>query len=175
MAESAGAKLWVMRGTFVLLALAILFWQLMPFSTVPHNWAGPDLLLVMMMLWVLRRPDYAPIPLVAGLMLLADFLLSRPPGLMAVVTVLVSENLRRRAMTGTEMPFSVEWLTASAGMAAIVISTRILTAIFLLEQPSLGLTLIQLIMSIAVYPLVAGLLGVLLGLRQTRFREGEAS
>jgi len=175
MAETSSAKPWFMRATFVVLALAILFWQLMPLSTVPHNWTGPDLLLTIIMVWVLRRPDYAPVLLIAALMLLADFLLSRPPGLMALVAVLVSENLRRRAMTGAEMAFSVEWLTACAGMAAIVLGTRVFTAIFLLEQPSLGLTLIQLIISMAVYPLVSGLSALLFGVRQTRFREGEAS
>lgn len=175
MAEASGAKPWIMRATFTVLALAILFWQLMPLSMVPHNWTGPDLLLVMVMVWVLRRPDYTPVVLIAGVMLFADFMLSRPPGLMAAVAVLVSENLRRRAMTGAEMPFSVEWLTACAGMAAIVLGTRVLTAVFVLEQPSLGLTLIQLIVSFATYPLVAALSAFLLGVRQTRFREGEAS
>ncbi len=175
MAETSGTKPWVMRAAFALLAMAILYWQLLPLSTVPHNWTGPDLLLVLLMVWVLRRPDYAPIALVAGVMLFADFVLSRPPGLMAAVAVLVSENLRRRTMASAEMPFAIEWLTACAGMLAIVLATRVLTAVFVLQQPSLGLSLIQLIISFATYPIVAGMCSLLLGLRKARFREGEAS
>ncbi|CUJ01283.1 hypothetical protein [Cognatishimia activa] len=173
MAETSGAKPWIMRITFAVLALGILYWQLMPLNTVPSNFAGPDLLLVLMMVWVLRRPDYAPVYLIAGLMLLADFLLSRPPGLMAALTVIVTENLRRRSMTGVEMQFSMEWLTAAAGLAAIVIGNRVLLSIFLLDQSSLGLTLIQLISSFVIYPIVASGFGLLMGIRQTRFREGD--
>ena len=173
MAETSGTKPWIMRLTFAMFAVGILYWQLMPLNTVPSTFAGPDLLLVLMMVWVLRRPDYAPVYLIAGLMLLADFLLSRPPGLMAALTVIVTENLRRRSMTGVEMQFSVEWLTAATGLAAIVIGNRVLLSIFLLDQSSLGLTLIQLISSFFVYPVVAGVFGLLMGIRQTRFREGE--
>ncbi|SHH32697.1 hypothetical protein [Cognatishimia maritima] len=175
MAETPGARHWIMRSAFVALALAILFWQLLPLSTVPRNWTGPDFLLVTVMAWVLRRPDYAPVFAVAAIMLLADFVLGRPPGLMAGVTVFACEKLRKRVLTSAEMAFPVEWLTAATAMALIIISTRVITAIFLLPQPSLGLTLIQLIMCILAYPLVAALCAVLLGIRKTRFREGEAT
>lgn len=173
MAESSGAKPWAMRAAFVGMAFLILYWQFLPFSTAPRNWAGPDLILVLVTVWVLRRPDYTTVSLVGGVMLIADFLLARPPGLMAAITVLVTENLRKRAMTGAEMPLSVEWLIAAAGMSAIVIANRILTSVFLLDQTSLGLSLIQLLASIFVYPVVAGFLGIALGLRKTRFRESE--
>lgn len=173
MAETNSAKPWIMRSTFALIAVVLLFWALLPLNTVPHGWAGPDLLMVLTMVWVLRRPDYVPTLLIAGIVLLADFLLGRPPGLMAAITVLVCENLRRRAMVSSEMVFSVEWLTAAAGLTAIVIANRLMTGLFILDQNSLTLTLMQLVTSIAVYPLVAGLCALFLGIRQTRFREGE--
>lgn len=174
MADVTGTKSWLMRATFLAFAMGILYWQLLPLSTVPSSWTGPDFLLVLMMVWVLRRPDYAPILLVAAIALLADFILSRPPGLMAALTVLVCENLRRRALYGVEMPFAVEWLTAAAAMTIIVVGNRVLTAVFVLDQTSLGLSLIQLIMSFIAYPIVAGFFALFLGLRKIRFREGDA-
>lgn len=173
MAETNSAKPWFMRSTYALLAMALMFWAMLPLNTVPLGWAGPDLLLTLTLAWVLRRPDYVPILLIAGILLLADFLLGRPPGLMAAVTVLVCENLRRRALNASEMAFSVEWLTAAAGLAAIVLGNRILSGIFILDQNSLPLTLMQLLASIAAYPLIAGFCALFLGVRQTRFREGD--
>ncbi|MFY0596803.1 MAG: rod shape-determining protein MreD [Cognatishimia sp.] len=175
MAETSTAKPWILRASFAALALSILYWQLLPLNTVPSNWTGPDFLLVLTMVWVLRRPDYVPVLLIAALMLLADFLLSRPPGLLAALTVIVTENLRKRTLNGIDITFSVEWLTAAAGLTAIVIGNRVLVSIFVLDQASLGLTLIQLLVSILAYPLVVGCSAPFLGLRKIRFREGEAT
>lgn len=166
MSENLTTRLWMMRTGFVALCLLVIFWQLLPMETTPRRWAGPDFLLVLATLWVLRRPDFAPGPFIAGIMLLADFLFLRPPGLMALATYLVCENLRNRAVGIRDMPFSVEWLTAAGGMSVIVLGNRILMAIFMVDLPSLGLTLIQLIMSILAYPLAAILLFVVMGLRK---------
>ena len=73
MSENLTTRLWLMRAAFVALALLVIFWQLLPMETVPRRFTGPDMLLVMCVLWVLRRPDYAPPVAIAGVMLLADF------------------------------------------------------------------------------------------------------
>lgn len=166
MSENLTTRLWLMRGAFVALSLVVIFWQLLPMETVPRRFTGPDMMVVMCVLWVLRRPDYAPPLAIAGVMLLADFVFLRPPGLLALTTYLVCENLRARATSVRDMPFSVEWLTAAGGMTAIVLGNRLLEALFLLDHASLGLTLIQLIMSVLSYPLVAILLFVFVGLRK---------
>lgn len=166
MSENLTTRLWLMRAGFVALSLVVIFWQLLPMETVPRRFTGPDLLMVLCVLWVLRRPDFAPPVVIAGVTLLADFIFLRPPGLMALVTYLVCENLRGRSISVRDMPFGVEWLTAAGGMTAIVLGNRVLEAIFVLDHPSLGLTLIQLIMSVLAYPLVAILLFVFIGLRK---------
>jgi rod shape-determining protein MreD len=166
MSENLTTRLWLMRAGFVALSLVVIFWQLLPMETVPRRFTGPDLLMVLCVLWVLRRPDFAPPVVIAGVVLLADFIFLRPPGLMALVTYLVCENLRGRSISVRDMPFGVEWLTAAGGMTAIVLGNRVLEAIFILDHPSLGLTLIQLIMSVLAYPLVAILLFVFIGLRK---------
>ncbi|MGH1464297.1 MAG: rod shape-determining protein MreD [Cognatishimia sp.] len=171
MADNAETRLWIMRLTFAAICLTIMYWQLLPLETVPRRWTGPDLLMTLCCVWVLRRPIYVPVLLIAATLLLADFLFQRPPGLMAAVVVLVTENLRRRSQTMLDIPFSVEWLTAAGAMVAIVLGNRILSAIFFLDQTSLGLSLIQLIMSVLAYPIVAFFCYVFLGLRKTTPRE----
>lgn len=166
MVEQSGAKFTLMRSAFVAIALLSIYWQLLPLNTVPTTFTGPDLLLVLCTAWVLRRPEYAPIYLIAAVMLLADFLFLRAPGLFAAITVFACENLRRRALTNPDMHFTVEWLTAAGAMTAIVLANRVFSAMFVIDQTSLGLTLIQLIMSIIAYPLVVGFCALFLGLRK---------
>ncbi len=166
MAEQNETRTWFMRTAFFVLAVFVLYWQLLPLETTPRRWTGPDLLLVLSCVWVLRRPDYAPVFLIACILLLADFLLGRPPGLLAAVVVLVTENLRRRSFTMRDMPFGVEWLTAGGALCAMIIGNRVLNAIFFVEQPSLGLSLIQLIMSVLCYPLVVLFCVVFLRIRR---------
>jgi rod shape-determining protein MreD len=45
MNDQSQTRLWLMRAAFVLLALLILFFHLLPLDTTPSRWAGPDLVL----------------------------------------------------------------------------------------------------------------------------------
>ena len=58
-------QLWGMRATFIVAALVILFFHLLPLDPAPSRWAGPDVLVAMVLAWAVRRPDYVPILLVA--------------------------------------------------------------------------------------------------------------
>lgn len=171
MSESASTKSWLMPAIFALMAMLIMYWQLLPLDMVPRSFPGPDLLLVLCTVWMLRRPDYVPVLLIAAILLLADFLFLRPPGLMTVIVILVCENLRRRARNDPDMIFSMEWLTAAGALAAIILINRLVNAIFLIDQPPLGPVLIQLIVSILAYPFLAGLCVLFLGLRRIRPHE----
>lgn len=173
MSNSPNTYIWLMRACFAFICIAVMFWQLMPLETLPRRWAGPDLLLVLCLLWVQRRPDYAPALLVASIMLLADFIYQRPPGLYAAIILIVSENLRRRARMSRDMSITAEWLTAAGAMAVIVLANRFFMALFVLDQGSLALTFSQLLMSVLVYPVAAAAMVVLFGLRHISPSERE--
>lgn len=166
MAEQTNTRLWLMRLAFVVSALLTMYWQLLPLQTTPRGWAGPDVLVLLCVSWVLRRPEYAPAILIAGLVLLADLVFLRAPGLFAMVVLLVCENLRKRSEKMRDMPFSVEWLTAAAALATITIIHRVLASAFVVDQAPLGLALMQLIANVVAYPLVAFTCYLLLGLRK---------
>ena len=62
MASGLVSRKWVMRLTFAVLCLAILFLQLLPLETTPRRWAGPDWLVVLTVAWAARHPAvFAPI------------------------------------------------------------------------------------------------------------------
>ncbi len=167
MAERSATHIWLLRSVFAGLCLMLIYLQILPLETVPRRWAGPDLLVVVVILWTLRRPQSAPLPIIAGVMLLADFLLLRPPGLFAALTVVTCEGLRRRAHALRDMPFALEWVTAAIAILALGIGNRVVLSIFLVDQASLGLTLIQLIMSMLSYPIVVLVAWAFLGLRKS--------
>ena len=160
------SSVWWMRGLYVLLTLAILFWSLLPLSTMPSSWAGPDVLIALTFAWALRRPDFVPVLLIALVALLADFLLHRPPGLMAFLVVLGAEQLKTRAIGLRDASFAGEWAAAGIVVIAVFVLNRVILGLLVIDQAPLGLTLSQMLATIAIYPLVVLLSHLILGVRK---------
>jgi len=160
------SSLWWKRGLFVLLALTILFGNLLPLSTVPSNWAGPDLLIALTFAWALRRPEFVPVLLIAILMLLADLLLQRPPGLMAFLIVLGAEQLKTRAIGLRDASFVGEWAAAGLVVIGVFLLNRVTLSVLMVDQAPLGLTLIQMIATILIYPVVVFVSHLFFGVRK---------
>ena len=157
MAEIAAPRNWTGRAIFLGLALAIVFVQLLPLQTLPPDWAGPDLLLAITVVWVSRRPDHVPLVLIAGLFLLVDLLLQRPPGLMAALVLILTEFLRARTAGFRSLAFGLEWGTVAMGIVAVTFANRLVMLIVTLPQAPLGLTLGQMVLTILAYPVVVAL------------------
>ncbi|WP_432254736.1 rod shape-determining protein MreD [Limimaricola sp. AA108-03] len=155
MASPRQARLWLGRAGFAALAMGLIFLRLLPLDTMPPRWAGPDLLLVAVLLWVVRRPGFLPVWLVAAVVLLADFLFQRPPGLMAALTVIATEMLRRRHMRLRAGGFAAEWAATSLAVAGILAATQLALLITVVPAPPLGLVASQAVTTALAYPLAA--------------------
>lgn len=166
MAEISEQRNWIGRAVFLSIALVIVFVQLLPLQTLPPGWAGPDLLLAITVVWVSRRPNHVPMVLIAGLFLLADLLLQRPPGLMAVLVLILTEFLRARTAGFRSVAFGLEWGTVAIGIVAVTLANRFAMMIVMLPQAPLGLTLGQMVQTILIYPVIVGLAYVTLGVRR---------
>lgn len=154
MAERSTPQLIVSRSVFAALALVIVFLQLLPLDTVPGRWAAPDFLLACTLAWVSRRPDFLPVWIIAAVFLLTDLLFQRPPGLWAALVIILTEVLRTRATRMRNVPLALEWGAVAMGIIAITVANRVILAIVMTPQAPLGLTLIQMIMTILIYPVV---------------------
>ena len=173
MAEVTPARILFMRFSFAGLAFLVIFFHLLPLDTLARNWAPPDLLTALAMAWSLRRPDYVPILLLVPVLLLADFLFHRPPGLLTLLVVLGCEFLRTRGQTPNEATFAAAWLSVAMVLTVITLLNRVTLSLFAVPQAPLGLSVIETIAPIVTYPLVVLFSQGLLGVRKLSATEAE--
>lgn len=166
MARPLRASPWGHRLLFVALALTIIFARLLPLGARPGALPGPDLLLCIILCWMMRRPDFLPVWLIAMVALLDDLLLMRPPGLRALIIVLASEFLRSRSALTRELVFIIEWAVVAVMMVVMMLAYRLVFALALLPQPSAGLAIVEVAWSILLYPAVVGASWLFLGTRK---------
>lgn len=155
-----------MRTAFALLCAAIIFLHLLPLETRPGQIPAPDIILSLAFCWALRRPEFVPAFLVALVMLLGDLLLSRPPGLFAAIALIAVEMLKARASRLRDMPFSVEWFTASIAIIGVILGHRIVLIMFFVENFAVKTTFVQIMLTILCYPVVIGFSWLFFGLKK---------
>lgn len=166
MADNLAGSVWAKRCIFLALAFLIIIMQLVPLDMRPSRWAPPDLLLAFTLAWVARRPDCLPVVVIAALFLITDLLFQRPPGLWAGLVVILTETLRRRSRELRNMPLLLEWGTIAFGIVAITLANRVVLAVVMTPQAPLGLTLSQMVLTIAIYPVVVFASHYVLGIRR---------
>jgi rod shape-determining protein MreD len=162
---------WIFRGLFLGLALVLLFLRLLPMANAPGALPGPDLLLCLIMAWVVRRPDFLPMPLILIVILIEDLVLMRPPGLWTAIVILATEFLRSRIALTRELNFLVEWVLVSGMMLGMLLAYRLVLAMAFVAQPAFGFSVVQVLWSVALYPLVVGLSRLVLDLRKPAMGE----
>ncbi|MFK7744200.1 MAG: rod shape-determining protein MreD [Roseobacter sp.] len=166
MNEQTWTRLWGMRLTFACVVCVVLFFHLLPLETTPRLWVGPDMVLAFALAWSIRRPDFVPSVWLAGLFLLADMLLLRPPGLWAVCALLACENLKNRSRGLRDSTFASEWLTVCILLTAVALAYRAGLMITLVDPPSFGLSVFELVMTMLFYPVAVAVTHGLLGVRK---------
>jgi len=142
----------------VVLSITLILISVLPYGFPKSALAAPILALISVYYWSVFRPDLMPASAAFLLGLLLDILSAGPPGLHALVFVLVNwaASGQRRALAGKS--FAVGWLgyfLIAAGAAAI---TWIVASLFhatVLEYVPL---FVSHAMGTAAYPLVAVML-----------------
>ncbi|WP_298850492.1 rod shape-determining protein MreD [uncultured Ruegeria sp.] len=157
---------WAMRSLFVVLAIVVLFLHMLPLDAQPDRWPFPDVLIALTFAWVLRRPDYVPTLLVAFVMLMADLLLQRPPGLLAALVVFGSAYLRSAAPGMRDAGFAGEWMSVSVVISAIFLMNRVILSLLSVQQAALLPVVIQLVLTLAFYPVIVVLSQSVFGVRR---------
>ncbi|MDZ7906592.1 MAG: rod shape-determining protein MreD [Cypionkella sp.] len=174
MIDPVTLTLWRGRIGFVLIAALLVFLALLPIGGDAGRWPGPDVLLCIVFAWMMRRPDYLPLWLLAGVMLLADTLLMRPVGLWAALTVIAAEVLRTRSVLMRELSFPMEWAVVAGLMLLMLLIYRFVFALTLLPQVGFGAGMVQWLWSVMAYPAVVLFTSYALALRKPSLGEIDA-
>lgn len=174
MVDPARASVWLYRGAFLLLSLFLLFLKLLPLGSVAGEWPGPDILLCLIFAWLVRRPDYLPVLLIALVVLLEDLILMRPPGLWTALVLIATEFMRSRILLTRELSFWAEWAVVAALMVALLLAYRMTFSFAFLPQPGFGFAMLQTLWSILCYPVVVAASRFALDLRKPAMGEVDA-
>lgn len=167
MSEITPARSWLYRALYVGLCICILFAHLLPLDTLPRSWAPPDILLCLTFAWVVRRPEYVPLLLIAAVFLVMDLMFLRPPGLWAALVVIGSEYLRSQVATLRDTTYPLEFITVAAVIWMCFGSYRLILSILLIDQVQLSIFLSQVIFSFIAYSGVVLVSHSLLGVRKS--------
>jgi rod shape-determining protein MreD len=151
---------------FAAIAAVTTFLRLLPISPVSHGIPGPDLMLAFTFAWLLRRPDYVPALLIVAILLFEDLIYWRPLGLVPLIVLGGTEFLRSRVNPARSLSLPAEILIVAAAMLVMLLTTRLVLALFMVDQPALGLELLRYLMTLVAYPFVVALSAMAFGLRR---------
>ena len=157
---------WRYRAGLLALAFGVAFLRLLPVDAGDKGLPGPDLVLLFVLAWVIRRPDFVPVLLIAPIFLMADVLFMRPLGLWTAACVIGTEVLRARGSALRDQPFLAEWALVAAVLGAMTLGNAALLAVFAVSGPPLGLTLFKAGVTILAYPLVVLISTRIMGVRR---------
>jgi rod shape-determining protein MreD len=154
--DALRSSVWFYRAVFVGIALVLLYARLLPLESTAGDLPGPDLLLCLIFAWATRRPDYLPVWLLTGVLLIEDMVLMRPPGLWTALVVVAVEFVRSRVALTRELTLVAEWAMVAGLMIACLLAYRLIFTVSFLPQPGFGFALMQVLWSILFYPVVVG-------------------
>ncbi len=162
---------WAYALLFAVLAGLVVFLRVLPTGGSTGAWPPPDFIVLAGFAWVAKRPDFVPVLLFAALLLVAELVFLRPPGVSSALAVIGLEAMRARANLLRERGFLAEWMSVAIILALMLVAERILLTMFFVDQPQFGLVAIGFIINVIAYPAVAAL--SVWGLRVRRLAPGE--
>jgi rod shape-determining protein MreD len=153
-------------GLFCAIAVIVMFVRILPLDLSAGRWPGPDWIMALAFAWVLRRPDFMPVLLLATVLFLSDIMFMRPPGLVAAIGVIGLEFLRGRALFSRDLPFLFEWAMVAGVLLAMMLAKRLILGILVVGQPSFALDSLLLVATVLVYPLVVLVSALVMGVHK---------
>ena len=143
------------------IGLLIIFFQILPLQTIPQTWSGPNVLLVFFAAIVSKRPEVTSSFLIASIFLIEDFFLMRPPGLMSALTVLGFYFLKRKFQNQEVNSFIFGWGSVITCLTIVLLLYYFISVLLFIPSAGFKLTLMELIVTLALYPIFSVLIGSL--------------
>ncbi|GFE65066.1 hypothetical protein [Litoreibacter roseus] len=162
------------RAVFVFACFVVTFFKLLPLGTEPTRIPAPDLLYVVTAAVVLRRPAYAPAPLIVLVLLITDIMFLRPIGLWPAIALVGFEFIRRKAYGQTELQLPFELTLVPVVFGVMILANALVYAILGIPHPSAATTFLHVVFTAMVYPFAILLVEYVLRIRRPRPGDLEA-
>ena len=166
MNERVPSHLWTMRLAFGLLVMAILFMRLLPLQTASGGLIWPNFVLCFALAWSVRRPEFVPAVLLAGLFLLSDLLLQRPPGLWAVLALIACEQMKGQTRALRDASLASEFGAVAIRIVGVGVAYQVILSVLLVESTPLIPALLQIVVTVIAYPLVVAITHGIMNVRK---------
>lgn len=167
-------SVWSYRLLYVGLCFVMILGSLFPFELFSGSFPAPNLLLAVTFAWLLRRPDYVPLWLIAAVFLFADFLLMKPLGLETLMAVGVTEVLRRQVQQRDTLTVPVELLQVSLWIWITLGATRLVLIVLGTPVPPLSSELLYILSTMSCYPIILLITQYLFGVRRLQGGESDS-
>lgn len=152
-----------------LVAIAV---EAAPLGHAADAWPSPDLLFCIVAYWSLRRPHSVPLLAVFAAGLVRDLLTDAPVGAGTLTLILASEALKAAARPLARRGVGAEWLAVAGAFAATLLLQWLMVLLTLAHPAYLVELGRQWLVTLAVYPLLAGVFRWLFRVRAPRREEG---
>lgn len=149
---------WIEIVLFALMGFLSIGLPIVPMGLAADSVVFPDLMFAIFAAWVIRRPSSAPIIAIVFFGILADALMMRPLGLWALVLFVGMEILRLSERAFRDLPFVLEWIYVAALLALMLLLQNVLLFVSFDSVYSFADVSWHWARTIAVYPIVVGIL-----------------
>jgi rod shape-determining protein MreD len=164
-------NVWTYRALLVALVAFVIFVGLLPLGQTFAFIPTPDLIMCLLFAWVIRRPDYVPMVLVAVVGFFADALLMHPLGLWTLIFLVATEYLRRSIVHTEVLSLGDELLQVATVMAASFFAYGLTLALLMADRPPITAQALHMVVTFVFYLPVVGLTQGVFGVR--RLQPGE--
>jgi rod shape-determining protein MreD len=168
MVDPATSRRLSYRAMFFALCAMLIFLKLLPIGAVPGGIPAPDLMFCFMAAWMMRRPNYVPVLLVAFIFVLSDIVFLRPIGLWSALIVLGSEFLRSRSTGPSEIPVPAEIALVSFVFAAMFAIYSVVFVLLGTPHAELKTAALHVLTTVIAYPFVIGVTHFILRVRRAK-------
>ena len=159
-------QLWTCAIKYLVLSFIIISIQILPLPIVEQEILWPDLIFLVTVGWLIRKPNQLSIVTIFMVHLMSDILLLRPIGLWSGISLVIFVFVKWRvSKTKTTFKFGQELIFVMALLSLAIITNLILHYIFNILNPPIIMIFLQMTFTILIYPVIMGFLHYILRVR----------
>jgi len=156
---------WIYYVKYLLICFFILSFQLLPMRIVHQEVLWPNLMYLVTVGWLIRKPSYLPVILILFAHIISDIVLLKPLGLWSAISLIGYEFLRWRSLSQGRLKLGQELVLVTSVLILLTFLQIGVELIFKIESPPIEMILLQLTFTLLIYPVVIFMLHSILRVR----------